>query len=96
MLTLFEFTILGLYLATLLAFLVAIQVMNPGKAIREALHPETMEGVESDEQFAELELEEPDSDEEVPFDPTKEAFTMTENPMLRHRKVEMSEMEMVD
>ena len=87
MLTLYEFTIFGLYLATLLAFLVTIQVMNPGKAIREAME---VRYEESKEKFAELEFEEPpsESDEDVSFDPAKESFTMTENPMLRHRKVD--------
>ncbi len=97
MLTLYEFTIFGIHLAILLAWLIAIQMLNPGKAVREALHPETIEAVESNEKFVQAEFEEPDSDsEQEPFNPEKENFTMTENPMLRHRKVEMSEMDRVD
>jgi hypothetical protein len=80
-LTLFEFTFFSLYLAILTISILCIQIYNPGKQVRETLHPETAESV----------VEEPDSDsdvEEEPFDPNKESFTMVENPMLRHRTVQ--------
>ncbi len=49
---------------------------------------------DTDEKFVQSELEEPESDDEhPPFNPETETYTMTENPMLRHR---ISEMEMVD
>lgn len=92
MLTLFEFTVFGMYLAILLAIIVGIQVYNPGKHMRESFDVQ-----ESTETFAESDFQEPDSDEEVEYDPSKENFTMTENPMLRHRNVETQPpMEMVD
>ncbi len=81
-LTVLEFTIFGLHLLFLLAALVAIQTLNPGKAIRE------VQVQESQEAFVEKEWEEPDSEEETSFDPTAQTYTMTENPMLRHRKVD--------
>ena len=86
-----EFLTFAIYLSFLASIILALQIYNPGKQIREAIHIE-----ESDEKFDEKVFEEPDSDEEeVPFDPSKEDYTMTENPMLRHRNV-LSEMEMVD
>jgi hypothetical protein len=93
MLTLYEFTIFGIHLTILLAWLIIIQILNPGKAMREAME---IRYEETKEKFVQSEFEEPESDEDVPFDPAQETFTMTENPMLRNRKVEMSEMEMVD
>lgn len=78
-LTVLEFTIFGLHLLFLLAALVAIQTLNPGKAIREVQVQDTQEA------FVEKEWEEPDSEEETSFDPTAQTYTMTENPMLRHR-----------
>jgi hypothetical protein len=72
----------GIYLAMMTLSILFLQIYNPGKQIREALHPETM---------TESVFEEPDSDsdaEEEAFDPTKESFTMTENPMLRHRNLD--------
>ncbi len=92
--TLFEFFIFGLYLATLTIAIVGIQIVNPGKAIRENLAIEDMP-----EKTANAEMEEPDSEEDhPPFNPETEDYTMTENPMLRHRNVEQqaSAMEMVD
>lgn len=40
---------------------------------------------ETNEKFDEKQFEEPDSDEEPVFDPSKENYTMMENPMLRRR-----------
>ena len=88
--SLFEFFILGLYLSFLTSIIVAIQIINPGKAIREA---------QKGEIDSELEEEMPE-DEKPPFNPETEEYTMTENPMLRHRNVEdkqkMPFMEQVD
>jgi len=89
--SLFEFFILGIYLSFLTSIIVLIQVFNPGKMTREY---QTMKVLES-------EFEEPESeDERPPFNPETEEYTMTENPMLRHRIVEQKEelslMEQVD
>jgi hypothetical protein len=92
MLTLFEFSVFGIYLAMLLALIVGVQVYNPSKFVRESLEVQ-----ESTEPFVESELIDPDSDEDQVFDPSKETYTMTENPMLRHRISEsQNAMEMVD
>lgn len=81
--SLLEFFILAIYLSFLTSVIVAIQVLNPGKAMREAQKVEVVE-----EPFLESELEEPESEEEkAPFNPETEQYTMTENPMLRHRNV---------
>lgn len=81
----FEFTVFGIYLTMLTLTIVAIQYFNPGKAVREEL---TIEYTE--EKMSESELEEPDSSEgeNPPFNPETECYTMTENPILRHRLVE--------
>ncbi len=93
MLTSYEFTIFILYLFSLASFVTIVYILNPGRAIREAMD---IRYQETNEKFVNLEWEEPDSDEEIkPFDPAKEDYTMTENPMLRHRN-KISEMEMVD
>lgn len=86
--TLFEFFIVGFYLAMLTSLMVAIQVLDASRIVRESLAVE-----QSDEKFA-------DSDDEcTPFNPETETYEMTENPMLRHRIVEQKEvplMEQVD
>ena len=98
--TLLEFLIFGIYLAMITASLIMIQIYNPGAAIREHM---TIE--DKGEPFVNQELEEPDSepdtkDAKAPFDPEKETYTMTENPILRHRNVEQEQsspaMELVD
>lgn len=73
-LTLLEFTVFGIYLAMILVSIVIIQTYTPVKQIQEAEldSSETVEEADSDVQ-------------EEPFDPTKESYTMTENPILRHR-----------
>ena len=79
-LSVLEFTIFGLHLFFLLVALVVIQSLNAGKTIREFQVQET------EEAFVEKEWDQEESDgEESPFDPTSEPYTMTENPMLRHR-----------
>ena len=83
-----EFFILAIYLSFLLSVIVVIQVLNPGKAIREAQKVEVVE-----EPFLDSEDEKPE------FNPETEEYEMTENPMLRHRKIEQKElsaMEQVD
>lgn len=82
MLTLYEFTVFGIYLAMLTMFLVVIQIANPGKQLREALHVHY-----TDEKFVENFQEETVSDseeEKAPFNPEAEPFKMTENPMFSH------------
>lgn len=76
--TLFEFTVFGIYLAMLLLSILFLQIYNPGKQTQEAILDSNETGEEADS----------DSDvQEEPFDPTKESYTMMENPMLRHRNV---------
>lgn len=85
MMTLLEFTIFGIYFAMLTITIVLIQIYNPGQYARRPIEFAIEESLET---FDEKVFEEPDSDSEAEesFDPTKETFTMTENPMLRHRK----------
>lgn len=86
-LTLFEFTVFGIYLALMTLTILLLQIYNPGKQIRETIEY-------SQKEFAESVFEEPDSDsdgEEKTFDPTKETFAMTENPMLRRRVAQEEE-----
>ena len=80
----FEFTVFGIYLTMLTLTIAAIQYFNPGNVVREEM---TIEYTE--EKVAESELEEPDSSEgeNPPFHPETESYTMTENPILRHRVV---------
>jgi len=73
-LSLLEFTIFTLHLLVLLTALIVIQTLNPGKVIREYNEEQTLRTKELEDQA-----------QEVPFDPTTETYTMTENPMLRHR-----------
>jgi hypothetical protein len=79
MMTLYEFTVFGIYLAMLTVILITIQLTNPGKAAREALHPQ----IEfPNEKFVEDTYDVSDSeDEKTPFNPETESFKMTENPM---------------
>jgi hypothetical protein len=79
---LFEFFYFACYLSMLTIFIVSIQIYNPGKQLREALTQE-----ESQETFAEKELEETDSEEETSPHPELETFTMTESPLFRKRNV---------
>ena len=82
--TLLEFILLGFYLALLLAAMVTIQMLE---SQRLQLRVE-----ETAEKFVESgSFEEPSSDDEVPLqeaaDPEKDEYSMTENPMFRHRTV---------
>jgi hypothetical protein len=88
MLTLYEFTVFGLYLAMLTVLMITIQITNPGKQIREALHPQ----IElTDETFTEH-YEDDSEEEKAPFNPQEEAYKMTENPMFSHQEsVELKE-----
>jgi hypothetical protein len=91
---LLEFLILGLYLAMLLVGIVGIQLLEEVRLARKDLTVE-----EGEEEIAQADFEEPESEEEHPstFNPETEQFTMSENPMLRHRNVEQATaMEMVD
>jgi hypothetical protein len=92
--TLLEFLIFGLYLAMLTLGILGVQILEEMRLKNKQLV--VLE--DSDEKFVESELEEPSSeDEHPPFNPESEDFTMTENPMLRHRNnTEMPSMEMVD
>lgn len=88
--TLFEFFVFGLYLAMLIAAMVGIQILDARRPVHQ-----TITVLDSQEKFVQSELEEPESDDDTrPFEPEKEEFTMTENPMFRHRNI--SKMEMVD
>lgn len=79
----------------LVAGMIGIQLLQEGKLPLPTLAVE-----DTQEKLVESELEEPDSDDEnPPFNPETEDYTMTENPMLRHRNVTESStpaMEMVD
>ena len=92
--TLLEFLIFGLYLAMLTLGIIGVQILEEMRLANK--QQITVE--DTDEKFVQSELEEPASDDEQPpFNPETEQYTMTENPMLRHRNVaEMSSMEMVD
>lgn len=86
MMTLLEFTIFALYLAMITFTIVLIQIYNPGQFVRKPMEFAIEESLET---FDEKVFEEPISDSDAEpesFDPTKESYTMTENPMLRHRK----------
>lgn len=93
--TLLEFTVFGLYLGFLLAAILTIQALEQQRL--------QFRVEETEEKFVETTdtLEEPSSEEEVgeepPFNPETEPYTMTENPMLRHRVVDQElDMEAVD
>jgi len=93
--SLLEFLIFGLYLAMLTLGILGVQILEQMRLAN--MKQLTIE--DSSEKFVESEFEEPDSDDEqAPFNPDTEQYTMTENPMLRHRNVEqqVSAMEMVD
>jgi hypothetical protein len=77
-----EFFILGSYLCLLASVIVAIQVFQLGKTIEDKKE-QTLEIVEEPFLESESELE-----EKKPFNPETEEYTMTENPMLRHRSIE--------
>jgi hypothetical protein len=82
MMTLYEFTVFGLYLFMLLVFMVTIQVTNPGKQIRETLHGEYKESIpHDDDDVSDAEEEQ----EKAPFNPEEEPYKMTENPMFSHQ-----------
>lgn len=93
--SLLEFLIFGLYLAMLTLGIIGVQILEQMRLANK--QQITVE--DTNEKFVQSELEEPDSeDDHPPFNPETETFTMTENPMLRHRNVEqqVSSMEMVD
>lgn len=75
-----EFFILVSYLCLLASVIVAIQVFQLGKPVKETQNLEIVE-----EPFLESESE---LEEKKPFNPETEDYTMTENPMLRHRSIE--------
>ena len=82
----FEILIFTIYFSMLLVSLVAIQIYNPGKLVREQMVVEN-----TDEKFIQSEFEEPDSDcdnNKPSFNPETETYTMTENPILRRRHSE--------
>jgi hypothetical protein len=85
MLTLFEFTYFAVYLTLITAWIVMIQMVNPGRQIREALQVQY-----TDEKFVEnFQEEEPESEaeeEKAPFNPEEEPYKMTENPMFSHQE----------
>jgi hypothetical protein len=80
--SLFEFFYLGMYLCLLTSIIVVIQVYQPGKTLEDKKE-QTLEIVEEPFLESESELE-----EKKPFNPETEEYTMTENPMLRHRSIE--------
>lgn len=82
MFTITELIVLSVYITTIIVAILAIQILNPGQAIRESMKVQ-----ETNEKFVQADFEEPDSDEEPPFNPQTEEYTMEENPMLRHRNV---------
>ncbi len=92
--SLLEFLVFGLYLAMLTLGIIGVQILEEMRLSNK--QQITVE--DTGEKFAESEFEEPVSeDEHPPFNPETEDFTMTENPMLRHRNVAAtSAMEMVD
>ena len=92
--TLLEFLIFGLYLAMLTLGMIGVQILEQMRLSNK----QEVVAEETNEKFVELELEEPESDDEQPpFNPETETYTMTENPILRHRNTaETSAMEMVD
>lgn len=81
-----ELTVVVLYLLLIAMSAVMIQMLDLGRRMRE--QQESMKVVETEEKFAESSFEDTDSEEEEAFDPSKENYTMTENPILRHRSVE--------
>ena len=88
--TLLEFLIFGIYLAMLTLGIIGVQILEQMRLDNK--QQITIE--DTNEKFVQSEFEEPDSDDEQPpFNPETEQYTMTENPMLRHR---ISQMEMVD
>lgn len=104
--SLLEFTIFGFYLAFLVAGIVTIQMLEASRLQLRGEETEekfaetsALEEPSSDEASAEEEdlVEEPPSEEAPPFNPETEPYTMTENPMLRHRIVDQEiDMEAVD
>jgi len=82
-----ELTVVVLYLLLLAMSILMIQMLDLGRRLRE--QQESIKVVETEEEFVDTAFEEDDSEEEkAPFDPSKEDYTMTENPILRHRTVE--------
>jgi len=62
-----------------------IQTLDLARKLREE---KEIQVVDTKEEFAEAPFEEDSDEEETPFDPSKESYTMTENPILRHRNVD--------
>lgn len=79
----FEFTVFAIYLIMLTLALVGIQYFNPGKVVREEMPIQFTEEIRSDSEVEEASSEE----ENPPFHPETESYTMTENAILRHRIV---------
>jgi hypothetical protein len=93
--SLLEFLIFGIYLAMLALGIVGVQLLEQMRLAN--LQHLSIE--DTQDKVIDSELEEPESDDEQkPFNPDSEDYTMTENPMLRHRNVEqqVSAVEMVD
>lgn len=93
--TLLEFTLLGLYLSLLVAALVTIQMLEERRLqLRVEDTPEKFTGSES---FEEPTSEE-DFQESTPVEPettpAQDEYSMTENPMFRHRTVHSEELDM--
>lgn len=94
--TLLEFTVFGLYLSFLLAAIVTIQMLEQ-KRIQFRVEETEEKFVESPNAEEEPSSEEEETAEESPFNPETEPYTMTENPMLRHRVVDQElDMDAVD
>ena len=80
---LFEFFYLAIYLSFLTGVIAAIQIYNPGKMTREFMIETTKEMETEVNQESYVDSDEEDTKQ--PFNPEEEDYTMTENPMLRHR-----------
>ena len=78
---LFEFLYFGFYLGFLTSIIVMVQLLEVTNIREQQI--KKVEVVE--EPWEESDIE----DMKEPFDPEKENFTMTENPMLRHRSHEV-------
>jgi len=82
MMSVLELTVVVLYMLLLGMSIAMIQIL-------QLTREERVKTVKDEDFLVQSELEEPDSEEEkTPFDPQKEDYAMTENPMLRHRNVE--------
>jgi hypothetical protein len=81
-----ELTVVVLYILLIALSAVMIQMLDLGRRLREERE---IQVVETKEQFVDASFDASDSEEEeTPFDPSKETYSMTENPILRHRVVD--------